>query len=103
MKGSDEVEFPPVVVTRFLAGYPQNSWDRQFLIFVGGNITHDVTSYASKSGPVEAPVRFGLIAPDNLLKKGQTSDSFAVHLEQQFKSTTSRTYLCKFMTFKLLN
>ena len=37
-----------------------------------------------------------------LLKDGQKPDSFAAHFVQQFNSTTSRTELCKFMTFKVL-
>ena len=37
-----------------------------------------------------------------LLKSGQKSDSFADHLEQHFKSTTSHTYLSKYMTSKVL-
>ena len=38
-----------------------------------------------------------------LLKNGQKSDSFADHFEQHFNTTTSRTYLRKYMTFKLVN
>ena len=37
-----------------------------------------------------------------LLKNGQKSDSFASHLEQHYNSTTSRTYLRKYMTFKVV-
>ena len=35
-----------------------------------------------------------------LLKNGQESDSFAAHFEQHFNSTTLRTDLHKYMTFK---
>ena len=38
-----------------------------------------------------------------LLKNRQKSDSFAAHFEQQFNSTTSHTYLRKYMTFKVVN
>ena len=38
-----------------------------------------------------------------LLKNGQKSDSFASHFEQHYNSTTSRTYLRKYMTFKVVN
>ena len=38
-----------------------------------------------------------------LLKNGQKSDSFAAHFVQHFNTTTSRTYLRKYMTFKLVN
>ena len=38
-----------------------------------------------------------------LLKNGQKSDSFAAHFVQHFNSNTSRTELCKFMTFKAPN
>ena len=37
-----------------------------------------------------------------LLKNGQKSDSFSAHFEQHFNSTTSRTYLRKYTTFKVL-
>ena len=37
-----------------------------------------------------------------LLKNGQKPDSFVSHFEQHFKSTTSRMYLCKHMTFKVV-
>ena len=37
-----------------------------------------------------------------LLKNGQKSDSFAAHFEQKFKTTTSRTDLRKYVTFKLV-
>ena len=37
-----------------------------------------------------------------LLKNGQKSDSFAAHFVQHFNSTTSRTYLHKCMTFKVI-
>ena len=36
------------------------------------------------------------------LKDRQKSDSFATRFEQQFNATTSRTYLCKYMTFKVV-
>ena len=35
-----------------------------------------------------------------LLKNGQKSDSFAAHFEQHFNTTTSRTDLRKYTTFK---
>ena len=38
-----------------------------------------------------------------LLKNGQKSDSFAVHFEQHFSATTSRTDLRNYMTFKVVN
>ena len=38
-----------------------------------------------------------------LLKNGQKSDSFAAHFEQHFNFTTSRTYLRKYMRFKVIN
>ena len=38
-----------------------------------------------------------------LLKNGQKPDSFAAHSEQHFDTTTSRTDLRKYMTFKLRN
>ena len=38
-----------------------------------------------------------------LLKNGKIYDSFAAHFEQHFKSNTSRTDLCKCMTFKVVN
>ena len=37
-----------------------------------------------------------------LFKNGKQSDSFAAHSKQHFKATTSRTDLCKYMTFKLV-
>ena len=37
-----------------------------------------------------------------LLKNGQKSDSFAAHFEHHFNTTTSRTDLRKYMTFKVL-
>ena len=37
-----------------------------------------------------------------LLKNGHKSDSFAAHFEQHFNTTTSRTYLRKYMTFKVV-
>ena len=37
-----------------------------------------------------------------LLKNGQKSDSFAAHFKHQFNTTTSRTYLRKYMTFKVV-
>ena len=37
-----------------------------------------------------------------LLKNGQKSDSFAAHFEQHFNTTTSRTDLRKYMTFKVI-
>ena len=37
-----------------------------------------------------------------LLKNGQKSDSFAVHIVQHFNSDTSHTDLRKFMTFKVI-
>ena len=37
-----------------------------------------------------------------LLKSGQKSDSFAVHFEQHFNSTTSGTDLHKYMKFKVV-
>ena len=37
-----------------------------------------------------------------LLKNGQKPDSFAAHFVQHFNSTSSRTELRKFMTFKVL-
>ena len=37
-----------------------------------------------------------------LLKNGQKSDSFAVHFKQHFNTTTLRTDLRKYMTFKLV-
>ena len=39
----------------------------------------------------------------SLLKNGQKPDSFADHIKQYFKSTTSHTDLCKCMAFKVLN
>ena len=38
----------------------------------------------------------------HLLKNGQKSYSFAAHFEQHFNTTTSRTDLRKYMTFKLV-
>ena len=38
-----------------------------------------------------------------LLKNVQKSDSFAAHFEQHFNTTMSRTYLRKYMTFKVVN
>ena len=37
-----------------------------------------------------------------LLKKIYKSDSFAAHFEQHFNTTMSCTYLCKYMTFKVV-
>ena len=37
-----------------------------------------------------------------LLKNRQKSDSFAAHFEQHFNTTTSRTDLRKYMTFKVV-
>ena len=37
-----------------------------------------------------------------LLKNGHKSDSFAAHFEQHFNTTTSRTDLRKYMTFKVV-
>ena len=37
-----------------------------------------------------------------LLKNGQKSDSFAAHFEHHFNTTTERTYLRKYMTFKVV-
>ena len=37
-----------------------------------------------------------------LIKNGQKYDSFSAHFEQQFKFTTSRTDLKKFMRFKVV-
>ena len=37
-----------------------------------------------------------------LLKNGKKSDSFAAHFEQHFNSTTSRKYLRKYTTFKVV-
>ena len=37
-----------------------------------------------------------------LLKNGQKSDSFAAHFKQHFNTTTSRTYLRKYMTLKVV-
>ena len=37
-----------------------------------------------------------------LLKNGQKSDSFDAHSEQNFKTTTSRTDLHKYMAFKVV-
>ena len=38
-----------------------------------------------------------------LLKNRQKSDSFVVHFVQHFNTTTSRTDLRKYMTFKVVN
>ena len=38
-----------------------------------------------------------------ILKNGQKSDSFVSHFEQHFNTTTSCTYLHKYMTFKVVN
>ena len=38
-----------------------------------------------------------------LLKNGKKSNLFAAHSKQNFNATTSRTYLCKYMTFKVVN
>ena len=38
-----------------------------------------------------------------LLKNVQKSDSFAAHFEQHFNTTTSRTDLRNYMTFKVVN
>ena len=38
-----------------------------------------------------------------LLNDGQKSDSFAAHFEQYFNTTTPRTDLHKYMTFKVVN
>ena len=38
-----------------------------------------------------------------LLKNGQKLYSSAAHFVQKFNSVTSRTYLRKYMTFKLVN
>ena len=37
-----------------------------------------------------------------LLKNKQKTDSFAAHFVQHFNNTKSRTYLLKYMTFKVL-
>ena len=37
-----------------------------------------------------------------LLKNGQKSDSFAAHFKHHFNTTKSLTYLCKYITFKLV-
>ena len=37
-----------------------------------------------------------------LIKNGQKPYSFAAHFEQHFNATTSHTYLCKYMTFKVV-
>ena len=37
-----------------------------------------------------------------LLKNGQKYDSFAAHSKQHFNATTSRTDICKYMTFKVV-
>ena len=38
-----------------------------------------------------------------LLKNGQKSDSFSAHSKQNFNYTMSRTYLRKYVTFKVVN
>ena len=38
-----------------------------------------------------------------LLKNGQKPDSYPAHFEQHCNATTSRKYLCKFTTFKVVN
>ena len=38
-----------------------------------------------------------------LLKNGKKSDSFSDYLELHFNTTMSRTDLCKYMTFKVVN
>ena len=38
-----------------------------------------------------------------LLKKVQKPDSFAAHFVQHFNNNTSRTNLCKYMTFKVID
>ena len=38
-----------------------------------------------------------------LLKNGQKSDSFAAHFKQNINTTTARTYVIKYMAFKLVN
>ena len=38
-----------------------------------------------------------------LLKNGQKSDSFDAHFKQHFNTTTSRTDLRRYMTFKIVN
>ena len=38
-----------------------------------------------------------------LLKNGQKSDSFSAHFERHFNNTTTRTYIRKYMTFKVVN
>ena len=37
-----------------------------------------------------------------LIKNKQKPNSFAAHFDQHFNTTTSRTYLCKYMTFKVV-
>ena len=37
-----------------------------------------------------------------LLKNGQKSDSFAAQFKQHFNTTTARTYIPKYMTFKVV-
>ena len=37
-----------------------------------------------------------------LLKNGLKSYSFSAHYVQHYESTTARTYLCNFMTFKVV-
>ena len=37
-----------------------------------------------------------------LPKNGHKPDLFAAHFEQHFNTNTSRTYLCKYMTFKVV-
>ena len=36
------------------------------------------------------------------LKNGQKLDSFSAYIKQHFNSTTSCTYLCKYITFKVV-
>ena len=48
-------------------------------------------------------MEFYIISTDlNSSLKGKKSDSFAAHFEQYFDSTTSRTDLRKYMTFKVV-
>ena len=37
-----------------------------------------------------------------LIKNRQKSDSFAAHFKQHFNANTSRTDICKYMTFKVV-
>ena len=50
----------------------------------------------TKGIPVDGQFSYRL----RLLKNGQKSDSFAAHFEHHFNTTTSHTYLRKYMTFK---